>query len=203
MEDIKSVIAENISRLRRENNMTQIELADRLNYSDKAISKWERGESVPDISVLKAIADLFGVSVDYLISSEHEKIAESADEDAEIAKNKKRKHTMVAGMSVLLVWLVAATVFVPIDIATTDAVAHWLTFAYAVPISMIVWLVFNSIWFNRRRNFLIISIMMWSLIMAIHLSVLVGGYNFWQFYLIGIPGQLIIILWSIIGKKEK
>jgi transcriptional regulator with XRE-family HTH domain len=90
LEDIKSVIAENISRLRRENNMTQIELADRLNYSDKAISKWERGESVPDISVLKAIADLFGVSVDYLISSEHEKITESADEDAEMAKNKKR-----------------------------------------------------------------------------------------------------------------
>lgn len=203
MEDIKSVIAENISRLRRENNMTQIELAERLNYSDKAISKWERGESVPDISVLKAIADLFGVSVDYLISSEHEKITESADADAEIAKNKKRKHMMVAGMSVLLVWLVAATVFVPIDIVITDAVAHWLTFVYAVPASMLVWLVFNSIWFNRRRNFLIVSLMMWSLIAAIHLSVLIGGYNFWQFYLIGIPGQLIIILWSIIGKKGK
>lgn len=203
MEDLKSVIAENIASLRRESGMTQIELAEKLNYSDKAISKWERGESVPDISVLKAIADLFGVSVDYLISSEHEETVDDSEADAECARRRKTMHTMVTGMSMLLVWLVAATIFVPIDIATTDAIAHWLTFAYAVPISMIVWLVFNSIWFNRRRNFLIISIMMWSLIMAIHLSVLVGGYNFWQFYLIGIPGQLIIILWSIIGHRGK
>lgn len=203
MEDLKAIIAENIASLRRESEMTQIELAEKLNYSDKAISKWERGESVPDISVLKAIADLFGVSVDYLISSEHEETVDDSEAEKERARRRRTMHTMVTGMSMLLVWLVAATIFVPIDIATSDAVAHWLTFAYAVPISMIVWLVFNSIWFNRRRNFLIISIMMWSLIMAIHLSVLVGGYNFWQFYLIGIPGQLIIILWSIIGHRGK
>ena len=61
MQDIKPIIAKNITILRQNAKMTQSELAEKLNYSDKAISKWERGESIPDITVLKALADLFGV----------------------------------------------------------------------------------------------------------------------------------------------
>ena len=49
MEDIKND-AKNITELRILNNMTQMELAEKLNYSDKTISKWERAESSPDIS---------------------------------------------------------------------------------------------------------------------------------------------------------
>lgn len=203
LEDIKSIIAENIVRLRHRSGMTQIGLAEKLNYSDKAVSKWERGESVPDISVLKNIADLFGVTVDYLIESGHEDDDDAIEVvvDEAALKKKKRSRAMITGMSVLLVWLIASVIFVPIDIATTDAVAHWLAYAYAVPASMLVWLIFNSIWFNRRRNYLIISLMVWTLLAAIHLSVLVGGFNVWQIYLLGIPGQLIISLWSVIGKK--
>ena len=84
MEDLKSIIAENITALRKGSSMTQIELAEKLNYSDKAISKWERGESVPDITVLKAIADMFGVTVDYLLVREH--IVECEEELSEEEK---------------------------------------------------------------------------------------------------------------------
>ncbi len=201
MEDIKAIIAENIATLRKNYPMTQIELAERLNYSDKAISKWERGESVPDISVLKSIADLFGVTVDYLITADHDP-RELTCEELEREKKRKRTHVMITGMSVLLVWLIAAVIFIPIDIATTDVVAHWLSFVFAVPVSMLVWLIFNALWFDSRRNYLIISLMVWTLIASIHIAVLVGGYNIWQFYLLGIPGQLIIVLWSKIGKKN-
>ena len=206
MEDIKSIIAENITRLRKRGGMTQIELAEKLNYSDKAVSKWERGESVPDISVLKSIADMFGVTVDYLITpvSEDEPDSPVFDADLEEEKHRKKKRTgmMITGMSMLLVWLVALVIFVPIDIALEGVVAHWLAFAYAVPASMLVWLIFNAMWFNRRKNYLIISLMVWTLICAVYLTVLVAGYNVWQLYLLGIPGQLIIILWSRIGKKS-
>lgn len=205
MEDIKAIIAENIVQLRRKAGMTQIELAERLNYSDKAISKWERGESVPDIGVLKSIADMFGVTVDYLITAEHPQEDEIQEDPAtaeEQIQKKKRMHVMVMGMSILLVWLIAAIIFIPIDIAVSDAKAHWLSFAYAIPVSMLVWLVFNATWFNRRRNYLIISLMMWSLITVLHLSLLMFGHNIWHFYLLGAPGQMIIILWSIIGKKN-
>ncbi len=202
MEDIKSIIAENIVQLRRAGGMTQIELAEKLNYSDKAVSKWERGESVPDISVLKSIADLFGVTVDYLITADHDpEELEYGSEVEERLKRRKRTQGVVTGMSILLVWLVASIIFVPIDIATTGVIAHWLAFAYAVPVSMLVWLIFNALWFNRRRNYLIISLMVWTLLAAVYLTILVAGYNVWQCYLLGIPGQLIIVLWSKIGKK--
>ena len=205
MEDIKSIIAENIVQLRKRKGMTQIELAERLNYSDKAVSKWERGESVPDIGVLKTVADLFGVTVDYLITAEHENEAEAVTEtpiDDEGARIKRRrKRIMITGMSVMLVWLVALLVFIPLDVIYNDIVWHFLAFAYAVPVSMLVWLVFNATWFDRRKNFLIISLMVWTLIASIYLTVLALGYNIWQLYLLGIPGQLIIILWSKIGKR--
>ena len=204
MEEIRSIIANNLVSLRRKREMTQTELAEMLNYSDKAVSKWERGESVPDISVLKNIADIFGVTVDYLITSEHPDSEDVNDDESMrkmIAAKRLRKHGMITGMSILLVWLVAAVVFVPIDIVTENVTGHWLSFIFAVPVSALVWLVFNSMWFNKRRNFLIISLMMWSLIVAIHLSVLMFGFNIWQLYLLGIPGQLITVLWSIIGKR--
>ena len=72
MQDWKFIIAKNITALRQNRKMTQAELAEKLNYSDKAVSKWERGESVPDVLVLKSIADMFGVSLDYLLEADHE-----------------------------------------------------------------------------------------------------------------------------------
>ena len=205
MEDIRSIIANNLVILRRKKEMTQTELAEMLNYSDKAVSKWERGESVPDIAVLKNIADIFGVTVDYLITAEHAENETAADRELgeQLAKIRLRKRSMIMGMSIMLVWLVAAAVFVPIDILIKETDAHWTAFLFAFPASALVWLIFNSIWFNKRRNFLIISILIWSLIAAIHILFLMLGYNIWQIYLLGIPGQLITVLWSVIGKKVK
>ena len=202
MEDIKQIISQNIVALRRESGMTQIELAEKLNYSDKAVSKWERGESIPDITVLKAIADLFEVTVDYLISAEHKEGDRKTDEpDEKQIARRARKHAMITGMSVILVWVIATILFVILDVALSGTYAHYLAFAYAVPTSCIVWLVFNSMWHNRRWNYAIISLMTWTLLASIHLSVIAGGVNLWQIYLLGIPGQIIILLWSKIGKK--
>ncbi len=203
MEDIKLIIAQNIVSLRKKNDLTQIELAEKLNYSDKAISKWERAESTPDISVLKSIADLFGVTVDYLISAEHNGCEEPHGDRSAIIEYIKRRRKIVTIMSVLIVWVIATLLFVILDLALKDTWAQLLCFAYAVPTGALVWLVFNSIWHNKRLNYAIISLMMWSLLFAVHLSILVGGYNAWQMYLLGIPGQVIILLWSVIGKSAK
>lgn len=212
MEDLKSIIAENITALRKGSSMTQIELAEKLNYSDKAISKWERGESVPDITVLKTIADMFGVTVDYLLVREHISVDQELSEEEilkrereekkqEKKKRLKKTHSIVAAMSVLLVWLIATLIFVILDASLNGTLRHLLVFPYAVVASTIVWLVFNSMWFNKRRNYLIISVMIWAIAVAVHITVLAGGHNLWQIYLLGIPGQIIIALWSIIGKK--
>ena len=129
MEDIKLVISRNMVELRRASGMTQMELAVKLNYSDKAISKWERGESVPDIAVLKAIADMYGVTLDYLCEREHTSPAgTAARSDESVIAMIKRRRAMITGMSVLLVWVVATLAFIVMDLAIEDASAHWLTF---------------------------------------------------------------------------
>lgn len=200
MEDLKLVIAKNIIELRRRDGITQAELAEKLNYTDKAVSKWERGASLPDISVLKDIADLFNVTIDYLVTKEHtEKIH---IESKEMRGRKHRNQGFITGMSILLVWLIAAIVFFVIHFFTQSK-CQFLVFAYAVPVSIIVWLVFNSIWFNKRRNFVIISILMWTVLITAHISVLIFGFNIMLIYILGIPGQAIIIMWSRLKNLNK
>ena len=204
MEDVKSTVAKNIAELRTAFGMTQMELAERLNYSDKSVSKWERGESLPDVSVLLEISALFGVTLDYLVSSDHAGHepgkAEEHSEKAE--RRRKTNHGFITGMSILLVWLVAALAFVICDIISDIRNAHYLAFAFAVPASMIVWLVFNTIWFNKKRNFLIISLLMWSALAALCLSFsIIGGINIWLVMILGVFGQAIIFLWSRLKQR--
>ena len=198
-ENLKAVIANNIAELRKEHHMTQLDLAEKLNYTDKAISKWERGESIPDVLVLKCIADLFGVTVDYLLEEIHPEpiIKEENDTQAEKRQHSIRTRGFVTGMSVLLVWLVATVVFVIFDMVPEGITAHWIIFVYAVPASMILWLVMNSIWFNRRWNYLIISLLMWAVLASVYISVWqFATYNAWIIFMLGIPGQAIVIMWS-------
>ncbi|MBQ5841607.1 MAG: helix-turn-helix transcriptional regulator [Clostridia bacterium] len=201
--ELKSIIAKNIISLRQTTGMTQSELAEKLNYSDKAVSKWERGESLPDIAVLKNISLLFGVSLDWLTEEEHESFS-AAVEDVEAKQ--KRKHTnrvAVTSMSILLVWLIATAVFVILQAVPAITRLHWLSFVYAMPVSAIVWLVFNSTWFNVRRNYPIVSLLMWTLIAALYINLKLCGISIWQLFLIGIPGQIIIIMWSALRFRKK
>lgn len=196
---LKAIIATNIAELRKKSGMTQQDLAGKLNYTDKAISKWERGESVPDVIVLKQLADLFGVTVDYLLCAVHEESVEAqTDSSADVKKQQRiRTRGFVTGMSVLLVWIAALVLFIVFDTASLNARSSWIVFACAVPASFIVWLVMNAIWFNRRRNYLIISLLMWSVLILVYVSVLLfAGRNLWLIFSLGIPGQAIIVMWS-------
>lgn len=193
MDDLKHIIAHNITELRKASSLTQLELAERLNYSDKAISKWERAESIPDIAVLKQIADLFGVTVDYLLTKEHnqrdlERVSEK------VYKTKKRNRLIVTLLANTLVWLIATMVFVYLGIYTEKLHNLWIIFVYATPVSLVVWLIFNTIWGQRRRNFVIITLLVWSILLAVYLSLL--SYNLWLIFILGIPAQIIIFLWS-------
>lgn len=201
MEDIKPIIAKNITALRQGAKLTQIELAERLNYSDKAVSKWERAESIPDITVLKAIADMFQVPLDYLVRENPE--LPVIQEEPEQAPIKKRNHKVITALSILLVWFVASVVFVILDMATLDTKLHFLSFAFAVPVSMIVWLVMNSIWFTRRYNYLIISLLMWTTLGSVVLTFMLVGYYVWQLLILGVLGQVIIATWSKMQYRQK
>lgn len=199
MNDIKAIIAKNIVELRQSKKMTQYDLAAMLNYSDKAVSKWERAESLPDVTVLVLIADIFDVTLDYLVREKHPKKDEPTNQKKPTVNYNR---PMITAVSLILVWLIAIFAFVVSVLIADSFTYQWLTFIYAVPVTAIVWLIFNSIWFNPRRNYFIISLLMWSALAAIHTTALPFGSNLWLVYLIGIPAQIIILFWSMIKKPK-
>lgn len=199
MRDIKSIVANNISELRLLNNMTQLELAEKLNYSDKTISKWERAESSPDISVLIDIASLFGVTLDYLVKEDH------TEEDKLEEKSEKKRYNRKAieYISESGCWIIAIFAFIITTLILKRVTFQFLYFIYTLPVVLIVKLVFNSIWFNPRHNYYIISALMWSILASIHITFLHFSVNVALIYLLGCAGQLVIILCTFINKPKK
>lgn len=198
MDNIKSIVAKNITELRLLNNMTQLELAQKLNYSDKTISKWERGESSPEISVLVEIADIFGVTLDYMVRTEN--IEEKVNENKQTET--KYNHRVITYLSEGVVWFVVFFAFIVTSLIAREATFQWLYFVYAFPIVLIIRLVFNSVWFNPRHNYVIVSALMWSILAAIHLTFWYFNINVTLIYLLGIVGEIIIILCSFVKKPK-
>ena len=197
MEDIKKIISKNIQSLRKDASMTQSELAERLNYSDKAVSKWERGESVPDIVVLKQISDLFGVTVDYLIEPEHDLTSMSSQAKKIIRKNR----LIISLLATAMVWLLATIAFVVLGLVMHTVSKVWTAYLVAVPVSCIVLLVFNSIWGRTKLNFVIISVLIWSVLATLYITLSIEGL--WLIFVLGIPAQIIVLLWSNLELRRK
>ncbi len=198
MEELNNVIAKNIALLRVENKMTQGELADKLNYTDKSVSKWERGESIPPVDILKNIADIFGVSLDYLVSSDHDEKYDKLYTAKENTPNK----IIITLLAVSLVWLTATILFVYGMVLSPSHVANWLLFVYAVPLSIIVLIIFNGIWGKRKYMFVLISLEIWTLFTAIYLF-FINKINLWAIFILGVPLQIAIILWSQLKTNKK
>lgn len=193
MEEIRKNVADNIAALRTSCGMTQAQFAEKLNYSDKAISKWERGESVPDVAILKQIADLFGVTVDWLIAPHGEDDRPAA---AEAPSYRRHNELLISLLSALGVIFVAAIVFAALLIA---GVPHaWLVFLWAVPLAATDLLIFNAIWGVYRRNFIFISVMIWTFLAAIYVTfgVLLGAWELWYIFFFGLLLQCATVFWS-------
>ena len=191
MEDLKQIIAGNMIELRKQTNLTQAELADKMGYTDKAISKWERAESIPDVITLKRVADIFGVTLNYLVEEEHPK------GKTDVSKRVKNNRLVIALLAAGAIWFIATVLFVYLQFyGFQDA---WLVFVSAIPSSMVVLLVFNSIWGKRGLNYVIISVLVWSALVFAYLLLL--EYNMFLIFIIGIPIQVLVILWSQIKKE--
>lgn len=198
MEELRQCIAKNIVALRVSEKLTQAELAEKLNYSDKAVSKWERAESLPDIIVLKQIADMFGVSVDWLLSDNTESALIAEKKDV-----KKQNHLIITLLSVIGIWFAAIVAFVILMIAGKALDGGWLVFVGAMPISFILLLIFNCIWGRLKWNQYIISALVWSLLAFIYLVLLVCSLNYWFIFFVGIPAEIAIIFAHRIRRSKK
>lgn len=210
-EKLKKQIGANIVSYRKGMGLTQAGLAEKLNYSDKAVSKWERGESAPDILTLVQLAELFGVTVNDLLSDpyalpEERGVVERAMEKA-VEKTLKRKadKRIILNLCSLLVWFVALLFFVLFTIL--DIPKSWVAFVYAIPADAVVRLTLLSAWKDFRWNLALISVIMWGALAALYISLLTFlqvalWSKIWLLFLLGIPGQLAICLWFRIYRRS-
>ena len=195
--ELKSVIAKNLIKYRKENGLTQQELAEKLNYSDKSISKWERGEGVPDIYILKQIAELYNVTVNDIIGME------KIENNATPTINKNKNHVLITLMSIGLVWLVATIIFAILKIIFPNTLTISYCYIYAIPVSFIVLYIFNRIWFKIKLiNFTSVSLIFWTTLFSFYWTIKDFFDNFNVLFFIGIPFQIIVIFWYLMDRKK-
>ena len=192
MDERKATIASNLIRLRLAAGMTQAEVGEKLNYSDKTISKWERGEVTTDVFVLMEIAALFDVSVDYLLKP-HAEIEPIVYNKPQEPHYNTRAITAIA---VLGVWTLAFLVFL---VLWWSGYVIWLLPVFAVPVSLVVLLVLQSVFHKGHGNRYIIAAIAVSLVTALYLTFLQN--NPWQIFLLLIPISAIVFLSFRIKKR--
>ncbi len=199
-EILKIQIGANIANFRKHRGLTQAELAGMLNYSDKAVSKWERGESVPDVVTLVSLAEVLEVTVNDLLRDPRAlpegngKVQRAVDRAVKKTLKRKANKNVILSLSSILVWFVALLIFVVLS--SVKIPYSELAFFYAVPINAIVLLSLRSAWRDFDWNRSLISIIMWGFLAAIYLTLLIIlKINVWKIFLLGIPGQAAIILW--------
>ncbi|MCD7847970.1 MAG: helix-turn-helix domain-containing protein [Oscillospiraceae bacterium] len=185
MKEIETTIASNIIELRTRAGMTQLELAEKLNYSDKSVSKWERAEALPDVIVLRNIADIFGVTVDYLVRPH------DPEEKISILDSVKSTipYQIIMAITSVGIMTVATILFI---IFWLRGIIYWQVFVYALPILMISLLVLNSIWHDGKYNFVIVSLLVLSIVTTLYVVFL--KHNWWQLFLIEIPAEALVVL---------
>ena len=203
-EELKSRVGSSIARLRRERGLTQAELAERINYSDKAVSKWERAESLPDVLTLISLAEQLGTDMNTLtgLSAAPEPTPEPIPEPEPIPvepekpapKRYSADRSVIQKLSSILVWVVALFLYMVLD---AFGVKHlWLLFVVAVPANAIVLLSLRSAWKLYGLNRILISVIMWGFLLVIYLLLLVTAkVNVWRILPMGLLGQAAILLW--------
>ena len=194
MENLQVVnknIAKNLAYYRKNAGMTQAEVAEKINYSDKSVSKWESGNGVPDIYVLIQLASLFDVTVNDLIGISTSQTAE------ENRKSRDKLRLLIMLLSSGIVWLVATLGFVICEIVAPQR--QWgLFFMFAVPVNAILLIIFSGIWKYKILNFLSVSTLIWTTIVSIDLTMAIAHpeIELWVLYLLGAPLQVLETLWS-------
>lgn len=197
----QELLAKNLAYYRKASGLTQLELADKFNYSDKSVSKWERGEGFPDIFVLKSLADFYGITVDDFYQSEHKAV--------KVSQNKKRKQTYLKLLSIGINWLVTVLTFFLLNtllsrFAPDAPFESWLTFIYGTLTTGIILLVWEFIYHNRFLRMIAASIIIWTAALSLFLTFLVVmKLPLPLLFIVAIPLEVLEIIWYLFRRNRK
>lgn len=187
------VVGANLLKLRKHKKLTQLELAKLLNFSDKTISKWESGESLPNIDVLTQLTKFYEISMNDLVDPnfEPEKNQTQKIDDVKIKK------VIVSLLFITILWLVLAVIFVYAKIYAGANL--WTVFIWGVPISCVIAIVFNRFWGNSKVALYLISVLIWTFLAAVYLQFM--DYSLWVIFILGVPAEVLTILWYGLRKQ--
>ena len=198
---LKLQIGKNISAYRKLAGLTQAGLAEKINYSDKAVSKWERGESMPDVTTLVQLAEQLDITVNDLLVDPNElpgnpgTLEKAMTQVSEKALKRKADKNIILGLSSLLVWFVALLIYVLLSSFDIGERWNWVFFFYAIPANCIVLLSLRSAWHDFRWNKILISGIVWGSLLSIYVTASFWNFHLWKIFLLGILGQVAIFLW--------
>ena len=191
-EKLRENFARNLTHYRKALGLTQSELADKLSYSDKSISKWERGDGLPDLTVTVQLAEIFGLTANDLL-------AEKPRRKLMTTRNK----IIITILSIGLAWLVATILFFLFELILPNVYNWWLLYIYAIPISAIVGIVFSCIWWKKIHIFASISALIWSVASCIMLTVnaVANQPKIHLIFIVAAVLQILTVLWFLIKKQ--
>ena len=208
-EKLKLQIGRNIAAYRKLASLTQAGLGEKLNYSDKAVSKWERGESMPDVTTLVQLAEQFDITVNDLVVDPDAlpgnpgKLEKAMSQVSEKALRRKADKGIILGLSSILVWFVALLLYVLLSSFDIGERWNWIFFFYAIPANCIVLLSLRSAWHDFRWNRMLISGIMWGSLVSIYVTAAFWNFHLWKIFLLGILGQAAIFLWFRMFRTSK
>ncbi len=189
-EELRKIIARNLAFYRKEKGLTQAELAEMINYSDKSVSKWERGDGLPDVYVLTVLAGLFNITVNDLLSPE------------EPRPPKKKKRILSRRTSVLipllasgLSWFVGTIVYFVLRLLSDEIGRLWLVFIYTAAVSDIVLVVFSHLWWSKPLSCTFVSILIWLAATCVYLTMQLESV--WLIFIVAAVLQVLALLWYV------
>lgn len=193
--ELEKTVASNLTELRKRKQWTQLELADKINYSDKTVSKWERGDGLPDLKTICKLAELFGVTVDYFVTEN----ASSEIKKYSAPKEEKGYHLVISMLAVVGIWLAVTLIYVYTLIYQNQNC--WTLFVWGVTASSAVLIYFNIKWGNRKYNLIYSSVLCWSMLASLYLQFL--SYNLWAIFIVGVPIQAALVLLALVRLKYR
>ena len=193
MKEIKEIVSDNLVAFRKARKLTQLELADMIGYSDKAVSRWEHGEVTPDIETLDRLAKIYGINISAFFEE-----SPNLEKERKLSLQIGNKLTITL-LSIVSVWFLITIAYIYGKIIMNEN--FWHLFILAVPLSCILGIIFNSIWGKRIYTFVILSIFVWSLLAWFYLYWI--NYNMWILFFIGIPIQVAIVLCANLRSSGK
>ena len=191
-EKLRENFARNLTHYRKSLGLTQTDLAEKLNYSDKSISKWERGDGLPDLTVTAQLAEIFGLTVDDMLADKPRRRLMTT-----------RNKIIITILSIGIAWLVATVLFFLFELISPNAYNWWLLYIYAIPTSAIVGIVFSCAWWKKIHIFASISTLIWSIALCIMLTVsaYVHEPKIYLIFIVAAVVQILTVLWFLIKKQ--